>query len=281
MTREQRAMLVTVGIGAMLVVAVRAGWFVLDRARSYFSPPRVMRMLELRLGRSDCDVDWVVQFEKNWQTPAAVTESSFGWDELLIRSVRSNAPETRVALPQTAEALWATIAEAVETASVGVSGSTPQGDVRRVEQLLVTIARDQAELLPKKDLSSPAVWGLAGPVEGTGWTPLTDLDVAMAPDTFALAEWRSETTLAQDDWYFHAYSGIVVIAFLAFFVLSVRYAWPRTETAKNVPSCPECGYDLTGNLSGTCPECGASVSEKLVQCGDGAGRASAGGREDA
>lgn len=28
--------------------------------------------------------------------------------------------------------------------------------------------------------------------------------------------------------------------------------------------CKNCGYDLTGNVSGICPECGTPVSEKSV-----------------
>jgi len=32
----------------------------------------------------------------------------------------------------------------------------------------------------------------------------------------------------------------------------------RVRNATGIP-CPSCGYDLTGNLSGTCPECGAKV----------------------
>jgi hypothetical protein len=29
-----------------------------------------------------------------------------------------------------------------------------------------------------------------------------------------------------------------------------------------MPSCHRCGYDLTGNTSGTCPECGTPVSSR-------------------
>jgi hypothetical protein len=28
--------------------------------------------------------------------------------------------------------------------------------------------------------------------------------------------------------------------------------------------CPECGYDLTGNVSGVCPECGTPVQSKTA-----------------
>jgi hypothetical protein len=31
--------------------------------------------------------------------------------------------------------------------------------------------------------------------------------------------------------------------------------------------CVNCGYDLTGNLSGTCPECGTAVPRKREPAG--------------
>ncbi len=40
----------------------------------------------------------------------------------------------------------------------------------------------------------------------------------------------------------------------------------RTREAEITPgTCTECGYNLTGNVSGVCPECGAEVPEDLVQ----------------
>jgi hypothetical protein len=30
---------------------------------------------------------------------------------------------------------------------------------------------------------------------------------------------------------------------------------------RNLPTCLACGYDLTGNVSGTCPECGTTISQ--------------------
>ena len=44
---------------------------------------------------------------------------------------------------------------------------------------------------------------------------------------------------------------------LFFVVKRRRYA--RRANARAKGSCPDCGYDLTGNVSGTCPECGRKV----------------------
>jgi hypothetical protein len=33
----------------------------------------------------------------------------------------------------------------------------------------------------------------------------------------------------------------------------------RRDALRSQGHCPECAYDLTGNVSGTCPECGAAI----------------------
>lgn len=38
-----------------------------------------------------------------------------------------------------------------------------------------------------------------------------------------------------------------------------RYFWHKLAT-RGKPICTHCGYNLTGNTSGTCPECGTSVT---------------------
>ena len=44
---------------------------------------------------------------------------------------------------------------------------------------------------------------------------------------------------------------------VAVFVLSVRAGAAEARRAGRSPrKCADCGYDLTGNLSGVCPECG-------------------------
>lgn len=35
----------------------------------------------------------------------------------------------------------------------------------------------------------------------------------------------------------------------------------RARRKRLIGHCPNCEYDLTGNISGVCPECGASVSD--------------------
>lgn len=43
-------------------------------------------------------------------------------------------------------------------------------------------------------------------------------------------------------------------------VLARRLLLPTMR--KRLGLCPSCGYDLTGNVSGTCPECGTPVAAK-------------------
>jgi len=57
------------------------------------------------------------------------------------------------------------------------------------------------------------------------------------------------------EWLFLAW-GVIVLSFFAMpLVLSLWYG------RKYHPSgfCLNCGYDLTGNVSGICPECGAVI----------------------
>jgi len=52
--------------------------------------------------------------------------------------------------------------------------------------------------------------------------------------------------------------GFIVAAVSAKFV----YSCLRWRAAvSDGRTCSECGYDLTGNVSGTCPECGQPVSQ--------------------
>jgi hypothetical protein len=35
--------------------------------------------------------------------------------------------------------------------------------------------------------------------------------------------------------------------------------WEKRERRRRQGLCTKCGYDLTGNVSGTCPECGGKI----------------------
>lgn len=40
----------------------------------------------------------------------------------------------------------------------------------------------------------------------------------------------------------------------------VRHRYYQSGAEAYVPLCPQCGYSLRGNVSGTCPECGTPVN---------------------
>lgn len=62
-------------------------------------------------------------------------------------------------------------------------------------------------------------------------------------------------------WLFRSKVIPVVVVTLAHIILLVGFI--IDEKMKLGPGrCRKCGYDLTGNLSGTCPECGGTVSEE-------------------
>lgn len=50
------------------------------------------------------------------------------------------------------------------------------------------------------------------------------------------------------------------IPFLLIAVPTAFFLWPK----RRIPPghCQFCGYDLTGNVSGTCPECGSAVADQ-------------------
>jgi hypothetical protein len=50
--------------------------------------------------------------------------------------------------------------------------------------------------------------------------------------------------------------GVVAALFYALLERPSR----RSIARRAAGLCPECGYDLTGNVSGVCPECGAAAT---------------------
>jgi len=51
------------------------------------------------------------------------------------------------------------------------------------------------------------------------------------------------------------FSGYVPIAISCLIINRINERHRKAVWAANLV-CPECGYDLTGNVSGVCPECG-------------------------
>ncbi|MCC6359139.1 MAG: hypothetical protein IT450_10360 [Phycisphaerales bacterium] len=57
---------------------------------------------------------------------------------------------------------------------------------------------------------------------------------------------------------------IVIPLWLLFVLFGAPAAWIWRRDCRRIKPgrCPNCGYDLTGNVSGTCPECGRAVASK-------------------
>ncbi len=51
----------------------------------------------------------------------------------------------------------------------------------------------------------------------------------------------------------------LVVQFLWYYALAVLWIWLRDQRQPIPGHCANCGYDLTGNVSGRCPECGNTV----------------------
>ncbi len=49
------------------------------------------------------------------------------------------------------------------------------------------------------------------------------------------------------------------------FAGAIVYTRRWRKLRNNMEECRQCGYNLTGNVSGKCPECGSPVPEDLVQ----------------
>jgi hypothetical protein len=84
------------------------------------------------------------------------------------------------------------------------------------------------------------------------WAPVAVLDVTTDPLRFP-RPWQ--TLLVVDGSYALGFAGTVG--------LRAWGHWRRVRHARPPKGvCRECGYDLTGNVSGKCPECGTYVNPK-------------------
>jgi hypothetical protein len=64
------------------------------------------------------------------------------------------------------------------------------------------------------------------------------------------------------NWHRYLSLPLILLALAGFASDSVCLAWWFVRQRRIPPHCcQKCGYDLTGNTSGTCPECGAATPQ--------------------
>ena len=122
----------------------------------------------------------------------------------------------------------------------------------------LTLDGQRVQIVPVADTSTP----YSSPPSDSGSTPVPTVRRFYGGDTtleLTLLGWKLE----YDRVTRAAYIGtpLPMLAFLfAFFSLMLGLQRPlrRRRRCKH-GLCMECGYDLTGNLSGVCPECGTEA----------------------
>lgn len=59
---------------------------------------------------------------------------------------------------------------------------------------------------------------------------------------------------------------LVMSALFGYAAIGTLCHWPGLRPPRKSNECRKCGYDLTGNTSGTCPECGTPKSNQCEKC---------------
>lgn len=68
--------------------------------------------------------------------------------------------------------------------------------------------------------------------------------------------------LPRGGWAYFLVYGSILVGLLTVSCL-LNYRDLRRRYLRQAPhKCRSCGYDLTGNMTGTCPECGSPICEK-------------------
>ncbi len=86
------------------------------------------------------------------------------------------------------------------------------------------------------------------------------LSVVGATGLFVL--WDKLVASIPSSWSLHLMFMLYLIGFgiaIWFTRRDIRRRLRAQLAKKGIPVCIPCGYDLTGNISGTCPECGTAV----------------------
>lgn len=75
------------------------------------------------------------------------------------------------------------------------------------------------------------------------------------------------TKFHPDDWLCPTFGISLLVGFIWLVIDLIRSKFRRRGLSRTDLLC-ECGYELTGNTSGTCPECGTPFSSKPVPTKD-------------
>lgn len=84
---------------------------------------------------------------------------------------------------------------------------------------------------------------------------------------------------ALDSWFFPGWPVKAAFGVIAAITVTLVYAAVRTiyyclrwrVVEADGRYCADCGYDLTGNTSGTCPECGVPIETRRASANTGEG----------
>lgn len=63
-------------------------------------------------------------------------------------------------------------------------------------------------------------------------------------------------------WSARGCSWLCMLTYLCFIFRATFWQWKRSRNSRR---CCQCGYDLTGNVSGICPECGTPIPEEVKE----------------
>lgn len=88
---------------------------------------------------------------------------------------------------------------------------------------------------------------------------MADRELTEQGETYsATFDWRPDVGPAHGHWLFVAVPlwAIMIVGWIPFAFYVIRSMGRHSRRTVH-PTC-HCGYDLTGNVSGTCPECGST-----------------------
>ena len=98
-------------------------------------------------------------------------------------------------------------------------------------------------------------------ISGSGWV------VRQAPRRVDWLPWFASvdhgSRFPSPPWRGHA---ILLPLWMPFLIVAIPTAYLWWIGRRRVPPgrCQRCGYDLTGNISGTCPECGKKIADHAL-----------------